>query len=124
GALIWRTRSVAKNWQKAMQALAQLRSDLNRSFESNPQRALSSYPVTKKSIREWDSQTRLPNSLRLKIVEEKNGLHGLVFHMPCRPNDDLWRKHPFNGSASRLAQLWQGVHRQIDNNSEFERVSA
>lgn len=123
GPLIWATEA-KKDWRKAMQALAQQRSDINRSVQSAAERALLSYPVTKKDLREWGNNARLPNSLRLKIVEERGGLRGLIFHMPCHPPQELWEQHPWHTDTSRLQKLWQEVHHDLDRSNKLERVTA
>lgn len=123
GPLIWRTRA-HRNWEKAMRDLAQLRSDLNRGFGATNERTLLSYPAKNKILREWGDKTRLPNSLRLKIVEDGDHYHGLLFHMPCRPTDELWKNHPMSRNPDDLAELWQGVHNHLDRSNELERVIA
>ncbi|MDN5938442.1 MAG: hypothetical protein L0H83_07240 [Salinisphaera sp.] len=123
GSLVWRTES-GENWQPVMKSLARLRSDLNQQFRSSSDRSLLSWPVTKKELPGWGSNDRLPNSLRFKVVEKQGQLHGLVFHVPCRPKDDsdnnLWGKHPYDQAG--LERLWARVHQQLDQN--FPRVSA
>jgi CRISPR-associated protein Cmr1 len=122
--LIWRTRAHS-SWEKVMRDLAQLRSDINRHFGAPDERTLLSYPVTKKGLSAWDKQkARLPNSLRLKIVANGDQRYGLLFHMPCRPKDTLWKKHPMADKPDGLARLWQGVHELLDNRNEVERVPA
>lgn len=121
--LIWQTGQHS-GWKKIMRELAQLRSDLNHNFGTPEQRSLLSYPVTKKALRNWDKQTRLSNSLRLKVMAKGDQFYGLVFHMPCQPKDDLWRQHPLFQEADGLSRLWQAVHKELDNRNELERVKA
>lgn len=121
GALIWKTQA-CKNWQAVMRALGQLRSDVNRKFGDTENRSLLSYPVTKKNLQRWSGNDRLPNSLRFKVVEEGDQLQGLVFHIPCRPEDELWGKHPHD--QAKLETLWSHVHRHLDSANDLQRVGA
>lgn len=122
--LVWQT-APGKDWRAVIKQLAQLRSDLNRHFGASNERSLLSYPITNKSVSGWNKNDRLPNSLRFKVVEEQGQLYGLVFHMPCRPKDDLWGEHPYSRVQDGLENLWSGVHAELNNNhNELQRVDA
>lgn len=122
GPLIWSTRT-KRNWEDIMYELAQLRSDLNRRAGSSDERGLLSHPVTQKSVRGWNSQDRIPNTLRFKAIQTDGQFEGLIFHMPCQPIKELWDKHPLSKRQDGLLRFWQGIHQHLDNQYR-ERVTA
>lgn len=124
GALIWRLHPGYTDWKKALRELGQIRSELNRHFGRVDTRGLLSHPVTKKTPTGWKNGDRVPNSLRFKIAPEGDKLHGLIFHMPCRPSDDLWQRHPFHDKPEQHSALWEEVHNLLDRDNKLERVSA
>lgn len=120
GPLLWRTKESFGRWEEAAQALAQLRADLNR---TDVERCLLSFPVTKQHFAGWRSQDRLPNSLRLKIVEGGSGkLYGEAVHLPCTPNKEL--REAAQLDDSRLQRTWQAVHQHLDARADWQRISA
>lgn len=122
GPLIWRTQQGFERWEEAMQALAQVRADVNRLGRSDEERCLLSYPVTRKFQRGWRDQDRLPNSLRFKVIEQDGKLYGDIVHLPCRPSDELWRRASQPGELLRHA--WGNVHQHLDKRPDLQRLGA
>ncbi len=118
GALIWRTDGF-DDWPALMKALAQIKIDLRTHFqfpqEKPPHRQVEdrhwlAYPVTNHGTKRWNRNARLPNSLRFKARKDEGGkLHGVIFHMPCRPPRE------FRPETSTLTSVWQQVHQFLDN---------
>jgi CRISPR-associated protein Cmr1 len=116
GALVWQTRPFA-DWKALMRELARVKIGLRTQFvfpadkpphDKPLDRHWLSYPVTKHSVRGWGIH-RLPNSLRFKIRPTPDGkLVGVIFHVPCLPPPE------FRPDPSRIAQVWQQVHRYLD----------
>lgn len=118
GLLLWRTREEPR-WEGVIRALGQIRKDL---CAEVPERRLLSYPVTKQSIPAWGGHARVPNSLRFKVVPgESGGLRGLVFHMPCRPEDRLWNALD-PALRRRFPEVWRVAHGILDETLGLERV--
>ncbi|MFT4256088.1 MAG: hypothetical protein QM599_03895 [Pseudoxanthomonas sp.] len=88
GSLIWQSESV-KKWEDAMRLLAQTRADLRRAV---PDRLMLAYPDTKGTMPGWGKDDRVPNSVRFKVRRVDGGFIAVVFHMSCRPADELWNK--------------------------------
>lgn len=122
GPLIWRTRKAYPSWEGAIRALAQVRARVRREV---PERCLLAYPDTSRVLPEWGRQERLPNSLRFKVVEDPDGLlRGAVFHLPCRPSDELWEKLTQTDKEQRLRAVWTDAHEYLDEEDALERLSA
>ncbi|EAR23055.1 RAMP superfamily CRISPR-associated protein [Nitrococcus mobilis] len=125
GPLIWRTRDSWPSWDKVLQQLARVRATI---AKESADRCLLSYPVTKHALPGWSARDRLPNSLRLKVVEDTHGrLHGELIHFPCRPSDALWNKMPESDAADkkrRLIDVWTDAHKYLDEENALERVNA
>lgn len=119
GLLMWRT-GPQRDWPAVIKELGRIRKDVNTQIDD---RCLLSYPVTKKSQPGWSNQDRVPNSLRFKVVDaEGDGKAGLLFHMPCRPSDDLWKR--LNDNARRAyPKVWRAVHEILDETPSLERVA-
>lgn len=118
GLLAWLT-SRRPNWEGVIRDLGQIRKDL---CAETPVRPLLSYPVTKHNLREWDASTRVPNTLRFKVVPDNDGLRGMVFHMPCRPADELWKRLP-GDLQRRFPEVWRAAHELLDGRGDLQRVT-
>lgn len=122
GPLIWRTRKAYPSWEGAIRTLAQVRARVRREV---PERCLLAYPDTSRVLPEWGRQKRLPNSLRFKVVQDPSGgLRGEVFHLPCRPADELWKKLAQTDKEQLLSTVWLDAHDYLDEESALERLSA
>jgi CRISPR-associated protein Cmr1 len=115
GALIWVTEPFG-DWKAAMRRLAEVKIKLRTQFKLEPrpnERHWLSYPITHHLVGQWErSKLRLPNSLRFKLRRDdrdRSKLHGIVFHVPCRPPRDL------SPDPSAVAAVWEGVHRFLDD---------
>ena len=114
GPLIWQTEAMT-DWQAVMHHLAQLKIGLRTQFKFNTgknalhpeDRHWLSYPVTNHSVRIWDNNARLPNTLRFKIrtdVDNPSKLRGVIFHVPCLPPAE------FKPEVRAIEDVWQQVH--------------
>lgn len=116
GALLWCSEP-QKNWEGAMKLLAQTRVDMRRAV---PERLLLAYPSTKMSIHEWSNQSRVPHSIRFKVRKHQSGYVAVVFHMPCRPAEELWRKLPPQ-RQKQLIPSFVAAHAFMDKHNDFKR---
>jgi CRISPR-associated protein Cmr1 len=116
GALIWQTQAHS-DWKALMKELAVLKIKLRTQFvfstgKDAPRtegRHWLSYPVTNHSVKNWGSNARLPNSLRLKVRPTEDGKWaGVIFHMPCRPPP------AFGPDGQAIEAVWQTVHQFLD----------
>ena len=115
GLLMWRTAPEA-GWEQVFGRLAELRKQL--CAGAGPLRTLMSYPVTRRKQSAWDNSTRVPNSLRFKVVTGEDGkLRGQVVHLPLRPADELWRNVP-QAEQSGFQAMWAAAHALIDEQLE------
>ncbi len=123
GPLIWRTEPF-DDWKTLMRRLAEVKIGLRRQFRfnsgRNAQRAEErhwlSYPVTNHSVKTWNNNARLPNSLRFKAHADKDGqLRGVIFHVPCLPPSQ------FRPDRSAIEGVWQQVHRFLDKQNDLIR---
>lgn len=115
--LIWQTQPDS-DWKKLMRTLAIAKIGLRRLFlfpNERPDgevhdRHWLSYPVTKHNVRAWDrNRLRLPNQLRFKIRETRDGkLVGVIFHIPHLPPGE------FHAHPPTIEQVWSQVHRFLD----------
>ena len=117
GVLAWQTELVA-DWTQAIQLLGQIRKDLCQ--KAGDLRPLLSHPVTKRQAAGWGKNERVPNTLRFKVIPDGGKVRGLVFHMPCRPSDELW-KQLREYDRDDLVHLWGTVHQHLDQT--LERVN-
>ncbi|MDR3214576.1 MAG: hypothetical protein LBT71_11755 [Azoarcus sp.] len=124
GALVWQT-APQTDWKAVMTELAKLKIALRTHFpfttgKNAPKveaRHLLSYPVTNHSVDSWGGNLRLPNSLRFKVRPTNNGkLVGVIFHVPCLP------PVAFRPNEGQLKEVWQAVHRFIDQQQTLTRV--
>ena len=125
GPLIWYTGEFS-DWKALMKELARIKIGLRTQFRfrsgknarAPEERHWLSYPVTNHSVKGWGKQ-RLPNSLRFKVRQNKNGkLYGVIFHMPCRPPRE------FQPDPNTLIPIWRQVHRFMDKNPVLQRSQA
>lgn len=116
GPLIWQTRP-HQDWPALMKELAIIKIRLRTQFKfphaqpdgQTHERHWLSYPVTRHSVRAWNS-ARLPNSLRYKIRPAPNGqLVGVIFHIPCLPPAS------FAPDPKAITAVWQRVHAFLDS---------
>jgi CRISPR-associated protein Cmr1 len=127
GPLVWQTESL-DDWKKAMRRLAEIKIGLRTLFKPGANRAPSpeerhwlSYPVTNHSVQLWDKERlRLPNSLRVKLRQAKDGkLRGVIFHVPCLP------PAAFKPERRVIEDVWRRVHEVLDNPAEkLSRIPA
>jgi CRISPR-associated protein Cmr1 len=121
GPLIWVTKP-ARDWKAVMYTLATVRYRIRRSFTlqglPTPHRQPAdrhwlAYPLTNHKVEPWERSNggtpRLPNSLRLKVRRHNDGFVGVVFHMPVKPEEFIFRP-----SHSTLLQVWSTVHSILD----------
>jgi CRISPR-associated protein Cmr1 len=117
GPLIWKT-SPHGDWKMLMAKLAEIKIGLRTQFKfttgqnapAPEDRHWLSYPITNHSVRSWDRNARLPNSLRFKVRSGGDGrVHGVIFHVPCSPPAG------FQPDPLAIASVWQQVHRYLDN---------
>lgn len=123
GPLIWRTAKEYADWKELMRDLACVKIALRTQFawgtDSPDQRHWLAYPVTNHPVRDWDAdKLRLPNSLRFKVRcvdSDPKRLIGVIYHMPCSPPP------AFQPQRQTLIQVWQQVHRLLDELGESSR---
>ncbi|NLO80560.1 MAG: hypothetical protein GX093_09740 [Xanthomonadaceae bacterium] len=120
GPLIWRTSEGYDRWHEAMKTLAELRKKVNSVSTQADLRCLVSYPVTKMRQQGWRNSDRLPGTLRFKVLKQGEQYYGQAVHLPCRPNDDMFRRAKL--SRDQLWHLWRNVHRLLDG--KMQRVAA
>ena len=80
-----------------------------------------SYPVTNHSVKSWGGNARLPNSLRFKVRPAPGNpqqLVGVIFHVPCLPPPS------FQPHLGAIQNVWQTVHRSLDNEPKLTRITA
>lgn len=116
GALVWHSKPQAR-WEDALGLLAQLRADMRRAVSD---RLLLAHPNTKSHMDGWDRNTRVPHTMRFKIRQEAKTFVAMVFHVPCRPPDDLWKKLN-SGKQKQLEQVFAEAHRFMDGHKAFQR---
>jgi CRISPR-associated protein Cmr1 len=121
GPLIWATEP-APDWKAVMYTLATVRYRIRRNFTlqglPSPHRQPAdrhwlAYPLTNHKVESWERSKggapRLPNSLRFKVRRHSDGFVGVVFHMPVKPEESIFRpSHP------TLLQVWSSVHNILD----------
>ena len=128
GALVWQTGAF-DDWKKLMQELARIKIALRTQFKfttgkdaPRPEdRHWLSYPVTNHSVKNWGGNARLPNSLRLKVRPAPGNpkqLVGVIFHVPCLPPPS------FQPHLGAIQNVWQTVHRSLDNEPKLTRITA
>lgn len=128
GALVWQTAAF-DDWKKLMQELARIKITLRTQFRFNsgkdapaPEaRHWLSYPVTNHSVKSWGGNARLPNSLRFKVRPAPGNakqLVGVIFHVPCLPPPS------FQPHVATIQNVWQTVHRSLDNEQKLTRIPA
>ncbi len=121
-ALIWQTH-VCADWPELMKALAILKIGLRTQFILNSGKNASqpearhwmAYPVTNHSVKTWEPNLRLPNSLRFKVSpapDQANKLVGLIFHIPCLPPPR------FKPDIAEIKGVWSKVHAFLDAPSQ------
>lgn len=117
GALVW-DGPVRNTWRESMLDAARIRLAARKLFRLDPNsrdvqlRHWLSYPLMKPRPRDWDNTWRLPNSLRIKVVEKPGGFAARIFHMPCRPPAAFIRNP--EACMRALDQVWNSVHRFLD----------
>lgn len=116
GALIWKSK-LQGDWGSAMKLLAQLRAELRRSVRD---RLLLAYPSTRAFMQGWKATDRVPHSLRFKVRRRQGQYLGVVFHTPCRPSDDLWRRLS-SEKQRQLLVVFQEAHAFFDGRDELAR---
>lgn len=123
--LIWQT-GACNDWQAVMKQLAEVKIGLRTQFlfrtgrnaPAPESRHWLSYPVTNHSVKNWGNNSRLSNSLRFKVRQDKDGrLRGVIFHVPCKP------PRQFGSDAATLQTVWQQVHRYLDNSDAVTRIA-
>jgi CRISPR-associated protein Cmr1 len=118
GALIWESRPQSR-WEDAMRLLAQLRADMRRKVND---RLLLAYPSTKASMPGWKNTDRVPHSLRFKVRAEDEQFVATVFHLPCRPADELWKRLA-PGKQRELPECFEQAHRFLDSQTQLTRTT-
>lgn len=116
-ALIWQSSPQSK-WEDAMKLLAQTRADMRRAV---PDRLMLAYPDTKASMPGWGKNERVPHSLRFKVRSEGTQFVAVIFHMPCRPADELWRKLSPQKQQG-FSTCFSAAHAFLDKHQQFHRA--
>lgn len=117
GPLIWQSAAQGR-WEDAMRLLAQARADMRRAV---PDRLMLAYPSTKASMPGWSNTDRVPHSLRFKVRAQGDQFVAVVFHVPCRPADELWRKLPSHKQQG-FAACFASAHSFLDRHQQFNRA--
>lgn len=117
GPLVWKSLP-QRSWENAMRLLAQTRVDLRRAV---PDRLMLAYPDARRTMPGWGRNERVPNSLRFKVRSEGGQFYALVFHIPCRPADALWRRLP-DDIALRFVDCFEIAHEFMDAHGQFARL--
>lgn len=115
--LVW-TSSPQTRWEDAMNLLAQARVDMRRAV---PDRLMLAYPDTKATMPGWDKNDRVPHSLRFKVRSEGSQFVAVIFHMPCRPADELWEKLSPEKQKGFEA-TFAAAHAFLDTQQKFKRI--
>lgn len=119
GALVWESAPQAR-WEDAMKLLAQARVDMRRAV---PDRLMLAYPDTKATMPGWDRNARVPHSLRFKVRAEQGKYIAVIFHMPCRPSNELWQKLAPQKQQGFIG-CFQAAHACLDRHQQFQRGEA
>lgn len=117
GALIWQSSPQPK-WEDAMRLLAQTRADMRRAV---PDRLMLAYPDTKATMPGWGKNERVPNSLRFKVRAQGKQFVAVVFHMPCRPSEELWQKLTPQKQQG-FVTCFSTAHAFLDRHQQFTRA--
>lgn len=117
GALIWQSSPQSK-WEDAMRLLAQTRADMRRAV---PDRLMLAYPDTKATMPGWGKNDRVPNSLRFKVRAQGKQFVAVVFHMPCRPSEELWQKLTPQKQQG-FVTCFSTAHAFLDRHQQFSRA--
>lgn len=117
GPLLWESAPQAR-WEDAMRMLAQTRADLRRNATD---RLVLAHPDTKRTMPGWEKDDRVPNSLRFKVRAEGSHYVASVFHMPCRPAQQLWDKLRAEKQDDFLTGF-AAAHAWMDRQSGYSRV--
>ncbi len=117
GALVW--QSVPQvSWENAMKLLAQARADMRRAV---PDRLMLAYPDTKATMPGWKKNDRVPNSLRFKVRTEGEQFVAVIYHMPCRPAGELWKKLSPQKQQG-FVTCFSAAHAFLDRHQQFNRA--
>ncbi|MFA5631691.1 MAG: hypothetical protein WC997_09280 [Porticoccaceae bacterium] len=117
GVLLWQSAPLTK-WEDAMRLLAQARADMRRAV---PDRLMLAYPSTKGMMPGWGNNDRVPHSLRFKVRSSEAGFVATVFHMPCRPADELWKKLSPQKQQGFIP-CFSAAHAFLDRHPQFHRA--
>jgi len=115
--LIWQSSPLVR-WEDAMKLLAQVRADMRRAV---PDRLMLAYPSTKGTMPGWGNSDRVPHSLRFKVRPEGAQFVAVIFHMPCRPADALWKKLT-RQKQQGFPATFAAAHAFLDRQQHFKRV--
>ncbi|MDF1589033.1 MAG: hypothetical protein P1P93_07755 [Gammaproteobacteria bacterium] len=119
GILIWHS-GPKPSWDRAMNLLAQTRADMRRAV---PDRLMLAYPDTKSSMPGWDKNARVPHSLRFKVRSEGKNFIAVIFHVPCRPSDELWKKLTAQKQQGFIG-CFSTAHAFLDRHAQLHRGEA
>jgi CRISPR-associated protein Cmr1 len=125
GPLVWvgkRDGMPFPDWRQAIRFMAEVRRAARRVAtlagrgKSISATQLFAFPVANQPPSQWKPTDRLPNSLRLKLLEVDGGFHPVVYHMPTdlpaalmnalSPPDRTWVRD------NRVA-MWKSVHEAV-----------
>lgn len=117
GQLLWQSAPQAR-WEDAMKMLAQARADMRRAV---PDRLMLAYPDTKGSMPGWSRNDRVPHSIRFKVRSSGAQFVATIFHVPCRPADELWNKLTAQKQQGFI-NCYSAAHGFLDRHTQFSRV--
>lgn len=115
GLLLWKTKNNQGKWEDCMRELAEIyikiRTGLNVTHGSPPDRHLLGYPVTTHSINlnNWGNQGRHGSDLRLIVRKEDGKYHGYILHLPHLFSTAMWPNE-----RDRQITIWKRVHDSLD----------
>ncbi len=120
GPLEWESQPLAR-WEDALRLLAQTRLDMRRSVRY---RWMLAYPLTGfNDAIGWGADVRVPHSIRFKVRARGEQYVAAIFHIPCRPAEELWNRLPRDKQRlDEFVDCFGSVHRFLDKHSQFHRV--
>lgn len=116
GLLLWKTKKLHKTWEMCMRELAEIyvavRTKLNVTKGSPPDRHLLGYPVTNHPVHHWDKNDRHrhASALRLIVRKENEQYRGYFLHLPHLFSQQMWPN-----DKTRQIEIWQKVHATLDH---------
>lgn len=133
GALIWKAKASANNWEDAMKKLAEIKIAMRTSFvfkhgDGSPMedRHILSYPVTNhvtidyeysfnKIKNKYSTKARLPNQLRFKVHKTSDGKFlPVAFHFPVKTPKNVFANGIEKMTKNDQLAVWKKAHAKMD----------